>query len=72
MLPNLVSLDVSDNEILDINDLSKFNDLKELSLANNSIQDLTPIKNLKGDIKLNISGIKLGRRYSFFIVNDAI
>ena len=44
---------------LDINDLSKFNDLKELSLANNSIQDLTPIKNLKGDIKLNISGIKL-------------
>ena len=33
MLPNLVSLDVSDNEILDINDLSKFNDLKELSLA---------------------------------------
>ena len=60
MLPNLVSLDVSDNEILDINDLSKLNDLKELSLANNSIQDLTPIKNLKGDIKLNISGIKLG------------
>ena len=59
MLPNLVSLDVSDNEILDINDLSKLNDLKELSLANNSIQDLTPIKNLKGDIKLNISGIKL-------------
>ncbi len=60
MLPNLVSLDVSDNEILDINDLSKLNDLKELSLANNSIQDLTPIKNLKGNIKLNISGIKLG------------
>lgn len=60
MLPNLVSLDVSNNEILDINDLSKFNDLKELSLANNSIQDLTPIKNLKGNIKLNISGIKLG------------
>ena len=60
MLPNLVSLDVSNNEILDINDLSKLNDLKELSLANNSIQDLTPIKNLKGNIKLNISGIKLG------------
>ncbi len=47
MLPNLVSLDVSDNEILDINDLSKLNDLKELSLANNSIQDLTPIKKFK-------------------------
>ncbi len=31
------------------------NNLKELSLANNSIHDLTPIKNLKGNIKLNIS-----------------
>ena len=59
MLPNLVSLDVSDNEILDISDLSKFNGLKELSLANNSIHDLMPINNLKGNIKLNISGIKL-------------
>ena len=61
MLPNLVSLDVSDNEILDINDLFKFNNLKELSLANNSIHDLKPIKNLKGHIKLNISGIKLDK-----------
>ena len=60
-LPNLVSLDVSDNEILDINDLFKFNNLKELSLANNSIHDLKPIKNLKGHIKLNISGIKLDK-----------
>ena len=37
------------------------NNLKELSLANNSIHDLKPIKNLKGHIKLNISGIKLDK-----------
>ena len=58
-LPNLTSLDVSDNVIEDISDLEKLSDLKALSLANNPIGDLSPIGCLKGRLKLNLSGIPL-------------
>lgn len=58
-LPNLTSLDVSDNVIEDISDLEKLSDLKALSLANNPIGDLSPIGCLKGKLNLNVSGIPL-------------
>lgn len=58
LLPNLTTLDVTGNQIQDINDLASFDKLKELSLANNPIHDLSPMKSLKS-IKIKFIRNKL-------------
>lgn len=63
-LPNLVELNLSNNEISDISPLLNLNNLQKLNLSGNSISNISDINKIKSLINLNLS--------NQVIINDRI
>lgn len=58
-LPNLVYLDITNNNITDLSALSALQNVKHLSIANNPIKSLSGVENMKGLETLYASGCLL-------------